>query len=234
MKTYQSITGLFLAVLLGGCTAHITKQEFAPKMYNEHPLTILVLPPINKSTAADAKEYYTTTVAEPLTNSGYYVFPMEVVNDVLKQEGLFDTETMENVPLQKFREFFGADAVMFVTIVEWNTQYLVTSGSVKVKITCVLRSTNTGESLWFYDDVVSVNTTGDSGGASGLAGLLVTAVSTAVKSATTDYVPIAKKVNENIFLAMPFGKYHTKYNSDQKMSIEKREEQDKNKKSANK
>jgi len=215
---------LALGGIFAGCTQHVTKHEFAPNMYEERPIAILVLPPINKSTAADAKEYYTTTVAEPLTNMGYYVFPMEVVNEVLKQEGLFDTETMFNVPPGKFKEYFGADAVMYVTILEWNTQYLVTSGSVNVKIASELRSTTTGEVLWFYDDRVSVSTTGETGGATGLAGLLVQAVTTAIKTAATDYVPLARQANAKILLALPYGKYNKEYDKDRQMKIEKKKQ----------
>ncbi|NIS74702.1 MAG: hypothetical protein GTO08_05375, partial [Deltaproteobacteria bacterium] len=46
-------------------------------MYQEQPLTILVLPPMNETTAADAKEYYATTIAEPLSLQGFYVLPIE-------------------------------------------------------------------------------------------------------------------------------------------------------------
>jgi hypothetical protein len=214
-----------IGVLATGCNPSITKQEFAPQMYLQPPKSILVLPPINKSTAADAKEYYTTTVAEPLTNSGYYVLPMEVVNDVLKQEGLFDTEAMFNVPPQKYREFFGTDAVMYVTILSWNTQYLVTSGSVEVHVAAELKSSISGETIWFYDDVVSVSTTGDSGGASGLAGLLIQAATTAIKTAAQSYIPLARKVNEQIFLAIPYGYYHKEFNKDRQMKIEKKKAQ---------
>lgn len=216
------IAALLVGGVLSGCTQYVTKHEFAPAMYEERPVAILVLPPINKSTAADAKEYYTTTIAEPLTNMGYYVFPIEVVNEVLKQEGLFDTETMFGVPPQKFKEYFGADAVMYVTIHEWNTQYLVTSGSVTVKIASELRSTSTGEVIWFYDDRVSVSTTGESGGATGLAGLLVQAVATAIKTAVTEYVALARQANSKILLALPYGKYNKEYGKDRQMKIEKK------------
>jgi hypothetical protein len=191
-------------------------------MYSEHPISILVLPPLNKSTAADAKEYYTTTISGPLTNCGYYVFPIEVVNDILKQEGLFDTETMMNIPPQKFKEYFGADAVLFVTILEWNTSYFITAGSVTVKLACELRSTATGDVLWFYDDAVTVSTTGDSGGAGGWVGLLVKAATTAINTAVTDYVPLARQANEKILVAIPYGKYHKDYDKDAKAKIEKK------------
>jgi hypothetical protein len=218
-----------LVILYIGCTPTITKEEFAPKMYTDHPASIIVLPPINQSTAADAKEYYSTTIAEPLTNSGYYVFPVEVVNDILKQEGLYDTETMTNVVPQKFKEYFGADAVLYVTIQKWNTSYLVLSGGVTVKLACELKSTKTGETIWFYDDEVEVNTTGDSGGAGGLAGLLVKAVATAVKTAMQDYIPVAREANEKILTAIPFGKYHKDYNTDGSVKINKKSSQKKDK-----
>lgn len=225
MKTLHFLIALYLVITLSGCASYITKEEFAPDMYSEHPVSILVLPPINNSTAADAKEYYATTVAEPLTNSGYYVFPMEVVYDVLQQEGLYDTETMKDIPVQKFHEYFGADAVLYVTIQEWDTQYLITSGSVDVKAACELKSTSTGDVLWYYDEEVSVNTSGSSGGAGGLAGFIAQVVTTAIQTAAQDYVPVARDVNKQIFIAMPFGIYHKDYNNDRQFKIKKKEVQ---------
>ncbi len=223
MKPFIYVLVLLAVVLLTGCGTNITKEEFAPKIYTERPTSILVLPPINKTTAADAKEYYSTTVTEPLANDGYYVFPMEIVNDVLQQEGLYDTETMLNVQPQKFKEYFGADAVLYVTIEKWNTSYLITAGSVTVKAACELRSTLTGEVIWFYDDEVTINTSGDSGGQGGLLGFIVSAVSTAIKTATQSYVPLAMQANEAIFKALPYGKYHKEFNQDHKMKIKKKD-----------
>ncbi len=224
----KKIIAAICVVFLAGCVpATMTKQQYAPLMYTERPVSILVLPPINKSTAADAKEYYLTTVAEPLANTGYYVYPIEIVSDILKQEGLSDTETMMNVPPQKFREFFGTDAVLYVSILKWNTSYLITSGSVTVQIECELKSAKSGEILWYYNDVVEVNTTGDSGGQGGLAGLMIAAVATAIKTAATDYVPVAKKANEKIFLAMPSGVHNKQYNKDMSTIVEVRKKAEK-------
>ncbi len=218
MKSPRLFIAWLLIISLGGCASNvITKEEFAPDMYIEHPTSILVLPPINKTTAADAKEYYATTVAEPLTNSGYYVFPMEVVYDVLQQEGLFDTETMMNVPPQKFREYFGADAVLYVTLLEWNTHYSIVSGDVTVKAACELRSTHTGNVIWFYDEAVEVNTTGDTGG-----GFLGQLIATAIKTAVQSYIPVARDASAKIFLAMQFGKYHKEFDQDRKSKVEKK------------
>ena len=94
---------LLSLIILSGCATIITKGEAFPKMYNEKPVSILVLPPINESTAADAKEYYSTTIAEPLSFAGYYVFPIEIVNEVLKQEGIYDTELIVDLDASKFK-----------------------------------------------------------------------------------------------------------------------------------
>ncbi|PNU18648.1 hypothetical protein C2E25_16590 [Geothermobacter hydrogeniphilus] len=184
----------------------ITKKDAFPKMYSEQPVAILVLPPINQSTAAEAKQYYETTIAQPLTMKGYYVFPLEVVDDLLENEGVYATEELLNIPPQTFKEQFGADAVMFILIDKWDTSYYVVGGSVKVAISYILKSTETGETLWQYKDSLKVDTTGQNR-AGGIAGLVLQLAETAINTAMTDYVPIAGRVNNMALVSMPYGKY---------------------------
>jgi len=214
---------LFLIIccvlILAGCgPTHMTKYEAFPKMYAEHPLAILVLPPINETTAADAKEYYATTIAEPLSFSGYYVFPIEVISEIMKNEGLYDTEVLLNLPPNKFKEYFGADAVMYIWIKKWSTSYYVIGGNVSVSIRLAIKSTSTGDDLWHYEGTIIENTTVTSTGG-GLVGLAVSVVGTAVKTAATDYVPIAKRTNYLILRAAPCGKYHPKYDKDREEKV---------------
>jgi hypothetical protein len=200
----------------------MTKYEAFPKVYAERPLTILVLPPINETTAADAKEYYSTTIAEPLSFSGYYIFPLEVISEIMKNEGIYDTETIMNLPPHKFKDFFGADAVMYIWIQKWSTSYYIVGGNVSVSIHSVIRSTTTGEDLWQYEGTIVEDTTVTSSGG-GLAGLAIAMVATAIKTAATDYVPIAKRANYMIINSIPYGKYNPGYDKDreQKVIIEK-------------
>jgi hypothetical protein len=210
---------IFLTVLTSACApTKIAKKDAFPEMYNERPLSILVLPPINVTTAADAKEYYLTTIAEPISYAGYYIFPIDVTSDILKSVGLYDTEIVSEVHLQKFKEFFGADAVLFVKIVKWDTNYAVLAGNVTVGVECVLKSTRTSKNLWQYDGFVVVDTSGGST-SGGLIGLLVKVAVTAIATATTDYVPIAKKVNYLVIGSMPYGKYHPGFDADRDVEI---------------
>lgn len=207
-------------LLLSACgPSMVTKKQAFPGMYEKRPLSILVLPPINESTAADAKEYYSTTIAEPLTMSGYYMYPLEVTSDVLKAEGLYDAELLINVPPHKFKEYFDADAVMYIRILKWDTSYYVVGGNVTVSVDFLLKSTETGEDLWKYNGTITVDTSGSSGTGAGVGGLLVQIAATAIKTAMTDYVPIARKANNIALVSIPHGKYHPNYGKDENAQV---------------
>lgn len=226
VKLKYILFSFFILTLLSSCAKVTTKQEAFPYMYEERPLSILVLSPINLTTAADAKEYYSTTIAEPLSFAGYYVYPMEVVSDILKSEGLYDTELLVNLPPEKFKQFFGADAVLYVKLLKWDTSYYVLGGSVTVSVDFMLKSTATGKVLWKYDGTIMVDTTGDSHNVPGMAGLFVKLLSTAIKTATTDYVPLARQANRITISTLPYGKYHLYFDKDKNFQILDKREQE--------
>ncbi|MEI8631192.1 DUF799 family lipoprotein [Vibrio sp. PP-XX7] len=199
-----------IIVYLSGCSTPkiITKQEAFPDMYQQKPNTILVVPAVNRSTAADAPELYATTILQPLAEAGYYVLPIPLINQQFAAEGIVDGEQLKNVDIHKFKQMYGADAVLFVTINQWDTNYFLTSSNVTVGATFDLVSTRDGRSLWHYKNKVVVNITGNTGS------LLGDIISTAVSTAITDYVPIAHQVNASVISTLPFGHYHTKYLAD--------------------
>ncbi|MFK4765176.1 GNA1162 family protein [Desulfobaculum sp. SPO524] len=205
------------AVLLGGCAKTVTKQDRFPGMYEEEPTSILLLPPMNQSTAADAKQYYSTTIQEPLSQSGYYTFPMPITDEILKQEGVYDTEMLYNLPVNKFKEYFGADAVLFTTIRKWDLVYMVIAGNLTVSFDSEIRSTTTNRVLWKYNGTVVVDLSG--GGGADPISLVFKAVVTAVNCAAADYVPYAKLANYRAYSALPVGKYHARHMKDQSDKI---------------
>lgn len=189
-----------------------------PQMYEENPVSILILPPMNESTAAEAKEYYSTTIQEPLAFSGYYTFPYPITADILKMEGIYDTELLVNMPLAKFKEYFGADAVLFTTIKKWDLSYMVIASTLTISVDCKLKSTASDQTLWKYTGTVVVDLSGgDTGG--GIAGLIAKAIVTAISSAMADYVPYARQANYRALASMPYGKYHAQHNKDQQVQF---------------
>lgn len=205
---------------LSGCVVHrTTKVAEFPKMYEETPHSLLILPPINESTDAEAKDYYSTTIPIPMIFHGYYVFPYELTSEILKQEGIYDSELLRDLPLAKFQEYFGADAVLFTTIKKWNLQYLVISSTLTVSIDCEIKSTHTSETLWSYNGTVVVDLSGQNNSGGGLAGLLIQVAMTAANSAAADYVRYAHVANQRAIAALPYGHYHPQYGLDKDQVI---------------
>ena len=218
MKFKNFILSFYILLLFScGSQVLITKYEAFPKMYDEQPLSILVLPPLNSSTAVESKEYYLTTISEPLSLSGFYVMPIEIINQIMKDEGIDDSSEFLNLDPAIFNQHFGSDAVLFTEILKWDTSYAVVAGSVTVQIMFLLKSSHTGEVLWSYNEQVTVNTTGDND-IGGSMGFLLALVETAIKTAVQDYIPIAKDVNNIAISTLPVGKYHSKHNLDQEDS----------------
>ena len=142
-------------------------------------------------------------------------------------EGIYDAELIRSVPLAKFREYFGADAVLYTTIKKWDLQYMVLAANLTVSIDEELKSTKTDQTLWTYNGTVVVDLSGGYTGG-GLAGLIVKAVITAANSAMADYVPYARQANLRALSSFPFGKYHPDFMTDQSMQfIDQTPEKDK-------
>lgn len=219
-KTKQLTAGLLVLALFfaSGCAKVTTKGEEFPKLYEEHPRSLLVLPPMNESTDVEAKGYYMTTIEMPLALAGYYVFPVELVSDIMKQEGVYDTELLYGLPLNKFAEYFGADAVLYTRIKKWDVAYMVVAASLTVSIEAEIVSTKTSEQLWTYTGTVVVDLSGGNGGG-GLAGLVIQSIVTAINTAAADYVKYAHQANGRFIQTLPFGPYHQLYLKDQQIQI---------------
>jgi hypothetical protein len=121
---------------------------------------------------------------------------------------------IKGLPTSIFKKNFGADAVLFVTINKWDKQYVVIAGNVSVSMDYVMLSTETSEVIWSYSATQSIDTTAESSGF-----IMLDILSTAITTATTDYVPIAKQVNYQAFTALPHGGYSDLHGLDQKQSI---------------
>lgn len=206
----KRITTIILAVsFLSGCVEMGTKQDAFPSMYGpQKPVSILVVPAINESTAADAGDLLNVTVSQPFTNQGFYVVPMPIVADIFRNEGIIEGTQIKGLPTQLFKKNFGADAVMFMTIESWEKNYAVIAGNVTVGIEYVLLSTTSNEILWSYEQVVVIDTSGGSGN------IFADLIATAITTGMTDYASVARQVHARAVTAMPFGKYHPRSGAD--------------------
>jgi len=216
MKTFvKIIISSVLLIVLYSCGSAKTKLSEYPELYNEMPKTILVLPPVNNTTAADAKDLLRTTVAPALAEKGYYVLPIEPIFDFLKLNGAYSiAETSEDLPLDKFSLIFEADAILKITINKWDKNYYVIGGNVKVDLAYELVSTKSANTIWSRVTTVTVNTTSNSSG-----NLLADLVVTAINTGATKYIDLAKQAHLLALTDLPAGFYSPMYQKDQSQKV---------------
>ena len=161
-----------IAALLEGCA---TKQPYDYSAFNEaRPASILVLPPINNSPDVSGTYSLLSQATMPLAESGYYVFPVTLVDETFKQNGLTTPHDIQNVSIKKLREIFGADAALYINIKEYGTKYMVVASDTRVTAEAKLVDLRSGKTLWSGVATAS-SSEGNNNSGGGLVGMLVTA-----------------------------------------------------------
>jgi len=195
-----------IAILLGGCA---TRPDYAA-FFEHHPRSLLIVPAVNRTTAVDAPLVFASTVTAPFAERGYYVFPVVLTQEILTEVGASDEGLMAQMRPSQFREIFGADAVLFVTIKRWSTLYLFLVSSVEVEFDYRLVDTATGVTLWERTQVVAE---GNGGGHP-----LVMAITAALNALMTDYRPLAHRANFLVVgqpgRGLPAGPYRSDFKAD--------------------
>ena len=206
MKATYPLVALVLLLFLNACAATKPKPDYS-KFFEHHPRSIVIVPPLNKTTAVDAPTLFTTTVTRAFAERGYYVFPVFLTRDILNDMGLSDEGVLVQLQPQRFKETFGADAVLFVTIKQWVTTYVLLASSVTVEANYKLVDTDSGEVIWETSQLAVQQS-----GGSGLAEMVVRAALTAL---VTDYRPLARQANSMVVSkrreGLPAGPYVTDY-----------------------
>ncbi len=142
-----ALLGAGFVCLLSGCASSFSKNDMAA-FQARAPRSIVVLPAKNDSGEKNARKVFMPTLAEPLAESGYYVFPLYATEMLFREQGLTDAVQIHQLPPQRFYELFGADAVLYITIKDLSTLYLVVYSSVVIDVEYLLKDTRTGAVLW--------------------------------------------------------------------------------------
>ena len=199
------------ALLLSSCATVVTRGTQYPKMYEEKPVSVVIMPPINQTNFVEAKEYFYTTMYLPLAEKGYYVFSPYLTMEMLQEESAYDSELFLESDLSAFKNFLDADAAMFTIIKSWSRNNV--GGKITAGVEYILRSTKTGETLYKREGLITVDTSVNAGG-SGLAGALVNMAATALNTATTDKVVAGRQCTYFVLSDMPEGKYGSHFGAD--------------------
>jgi hypothetical protein len=163
--------------------------------YRAHmPKSILIIPPLNETTATNADYKYLSTITEVVAEKGYYVFPLALVDLIFKENGVISPVEMRQVSRDKLREIFGADAILDIRIKSWGTKYLMLSSYTEVTLSFELSDLNSGVSLW--SDTITIHDNQNNSGQGDLAGMLIGSLIHAIASKLTEpEIGLARQAN---------------------------------------
>jgi len=213
-KTTFFAAASLLICLLTGCA---TPKPTDYTNFREHrPRSILVLPPLNESTAVEATYGYLSTVTMPIAEMGYYVYPVAVIDQFLKENGMPTAGEMHQVPLDKVREIIGADAVLYTTLTSYGSKYQVLNSKTEVAVKAKLVDTRTGILLW---EGVGVGQKNSGGSGNLIADAVAAAITQVVNQSTDDAHEVAYNANMNLLCVekrgILYGPYHPKFQEQQ-------------------
>ncbi|MFD2204167.1 DUF799 domain-containing protein [Kiloniella antarctica] len=193
MRFIKLFSPILVLLVLGACQ-HVAEPYDYTKLRAEDPHSILVVMPVNKSVEVEAPHYFLSTISRPVAEKGYYVFPVNLVKRIMEEEGMSDADLVYNSDPTVLGELFGADSVLYISIDEWTSQYIVLDARTTVSFSYTLKSGETGETIWESASTISYSPNdGNSGG--GLAGLIVQVVASAIEKASPNYIPLSRRAN---------------------------------------
>jgi hypothetical protein len=208
MRTLLHIAACLLGLAaLAGCK---TVGPYDYTNYRAHPpRSILVLPPLNESAALEGTYGYLSTVTFPLAELGYYVFPVAVVDQMMKENGLPTAGEMHQAPLNKIAEITGADAVMYVTLQQYGSKYQLVNTKTVVQVTARLVDTRTETLLW---EGAALAQQDSSRSGNIIADMIAAAIIQAVNSSTDSAHGVSRLANAGLFLTKDTGLLYGPYN----------------------
>lgn len=184
MRHYKVLSVLLLILIVSGCASSRTAMDYSA-FKQSNPKSILVLPPINHSTEVIAPYAVLSTVTVPLAEAGYYVFPVALVDETFKNNGLTVAEDMHAISPKKLHDIFAADAVMYLEVEQYGTSYAILTSDTVVVVKAKLVDSRTQTVLW-QGHASAASSEQNDGNSGGIVGMLVEAAVTQIMETVMD------------------------------------------------
>lgn len=171
-------------MLLPGCATRPPPYDYSA--FNKaKPVTLLVMPPVNDSPDVKATPAVWAQATLPLSEAGYYVLPVTLVDETFRQNGVDTATDAQSIPYPKLRDFFGADAAVYIKVTKYGTSYAVLASETRVEAEARIVDLRSGELLW-QGKAAASSAEQQQQNQGGLIGLLIAAVVHQVVGTATD------------------------------------------------
>lgn len=201
----------FVVALVTGCATTGDPQRL-DAFHNASPKSILVVPPVNLSTDVQSTTSLLATLPFYLAEKGYYVFPVNTVKTLLEYEGYYESAEVHAAPPEQLANLFKADSILYVTIHEWTSKYMLLTTTTEVDFEYRIVNAD-GAELWTVRQRMTYTPDNSSSGHP-LVDLLAMAVTAAAERAAPNYLPLTRQANAAAFYGvngLPPGPYSPIY-----------------------
>ena len=181
-----------------GCMLKVP-HTIIPDYQDKSPTSIAVLPVQNETVDMDAPNVFRAKLLSKVMSKGYVSPSSAQTDDKLGEKGIREAGQLGSMTFQEIGEFLNVDALLYSTVTEWSTTYLVVYSSIKVGARFQLIDVKTGEQLWESEHEVSKKKFGTDKESIG---------DSLAFAALQRYDPYVDSVIEKTFLTLPNGPHY--------------------------
>ncbi|MBI3898463.1 MAG: DUF799 family lipoprotein [Gammaproteobacteria bacterium] len=206
--------GLYVLLVGGLLVGCVTQPTYDYTNYRAHfPRSMVVLPPLNETTDVRGTYSFLSSITRPIAEMGYYVYPVVLVDQLLKENGLPTPGEMHQAPLRKIKDVIGADSVLYITLKEYGTKFQLLSSVTRVVANARLVDTATATTLW--EGTLAAQDDGGNNSGGGLVGAIINAaVKQALDNSLDNGRNVARLANMQLMnqnRGLLYGPHHPQY-----------------------
>lgn len=153
-KAFKLLLTFFIVAFIASC-ASTHKYELAEDYKNFHISKIAVLPPANLTADLDAPNLFRPIVESKVRSRGYDVISSKEIDEKLAELGVHYAGQLGEFTPAELGEILGADALLYTTVTDLKTLYLVAYVQITVGGRFELVDAKTGKQLWLWEDEVT-------------------------------------------------------------------------------
>ena len=136
-----------MVILAVGCAGG-PQHSLIPDYKSRTPRSVAVLPVLNETVSLKAPEVFRPILFNKVSMKGYETPALSFVDGRLLEKEIREAGQINTLTPEEMGRLLGVDALLYTTVTEFNTTYLLAYASMTVGARFELKDAKTGEKLW--------------------------------------------------------------------------------------